>query len=126
MAKKIRPRDFKHACVLTNRNPKAILPYAKPKNDFQEALNAIAMLWVIGDAIRAGWIPDYDNSNQEKWYPRFYKERSGFVFSFSYYDWAGADAYSGSRLCFENSSDAEYFGKKFIKLHNKVLCISKK
>jgi len=111
---------------MTKKNPKTALPYAKPKNDFQEALNAVATLWIIAQAIRGTWEADYDNSNQKKWYPWFRKTASGFVFSNAFCDWSFSYSATGSRLCFENSEDAEYFGKKFIKLHNKVLLISKK
>src|SRR5712671_5025298 len=66
MTNKKYPRSFAHACAMTKKNPKTALPYAKPKNDFQEALNAVATLWIIAQAIRGTWEADYDNSNQKK------------------------------------------------------------
>lgn len=117
--------SFLVACKLLKRDPKK-LPIVKhlPK------LHAAATLaeyqrWTIADAIRAKWVPDYNDDNQPKYFPVFYfkpaAKRGGRpTLVFHYVDSWLSTSYVGSRLCFENYADAEYFGKKFIKLHEKV------
>jgi len=117
--------SFLSACKKLKRDPKK-LPVVKglPKIH-AEAIIAQYKLWTIADAIRDGWKPDYSNTDQWKWYAYFYFEsaktkqgRPTLVFGCAAY-WNRA-SYVGSRLCFETRAQAEYFGKKFIKLHQQV------
>ncbi len=117
--------SFLTACKLLNRDPKK-LPIVKhlPK------LHALAtvtqfQLWTIADAIRGEWVPDYNNEDQEKYFAVFYFKpaakkggRPRLVFV-SVSRWR-RHSDVGSRLCFETREQAEYFGKKFIKLHEIV------
>ncbi len=45
---------------------------------------AYKKLKVIVAAINQGWTPDWDNTDQQKWWP-YFKLSSGFGFSHSYY-----------------------------------------
>lgn len=117
--------SFLAACKLLKKNPEE-LPVVKHLDKLHaEALVAQFQLWTIADAIRDGWVPDYNNTDQQKWYAVFYfipsKKKGGeprLAFNRVNYWHRSSDV--GSRLCFEKSEDAEYFGKKFIKLHEKV------
>ncbi len=117
--------SFLTACKLLKVDSKK-LPIVKhlPKQHAQ-AVVAQYQLWTIADAIRGKWKPDCNNYDQKKYYAVFYFEkakskngRSKLVF-FSVHGWASASIV-GSRLCFEKREQAEYFGKKFIRLHEKV------
>ncbi len=100
---------------------KDIIPFPTPKNNFQEAQNAIADIWIIAEVLCEGWEADYDNSKQTKWFPVYKKETSGFGFSRSiaYYDYT--DTFSGSRLCFPTEELSDYFGNQFIETMNIIL-----
>lgn len=80
-------------------------------------------LWVIAEAWnkRDGFVPDYDNSSQLKYYPYFRKDISGFAFIDSGYDYTSANVGSGSRLSFKTAARAKEFGLVYIDLFNDVL-----
>lgn len=89
-----------------------------------EALDALNKLFTIAQAwnIRDGFVPDFSNRGQEKWFPWFTYEKATerFVFSSTVYTLAGAFANIGSRLCFKTQERAEQFGKQFADLYNKA------
>lgn len=88
-----------------------------------KALIALNTLFTIAEAWNKadGFIPDYDNGNQNKWFPWFKKTPAGFVFATT--DYAATYTYAslGSRLCFKTSERARQFGEQFIELWNDVL-----
>ena len=89
-----------------------------------EALDALNKLFTIAQAwnIRDGFVPDFSNRGQEKWFSWFTYEKATerFVFSSTVYTPASAFANIGSRLCFKTQERAEQFGKQFADLYNKV------
>ena len=72
--------------------------------------------------INEGWVPDWNNSNQRKWYPWFYLS-SGFGFSYSFYSCDYTDSSVGSRLCFETEEKCDYVAKQFIEIYEEFLTI---
>lgn len=79
-------------------------------------------LILIASVLRGDWKPDFENRNQQKWYPWFeYLAGSGFDFSNSDYDYGIAATTVGSRLCFPTKELSDYFGKQFIELHREHL-----
>jgi hypothetical protein len=61
-----------------------------------------------------GWIPDWTNSNQYKYYPYFVMgSSSGVGFSCGGYVIWNTGSRVGSRLCFKSSDLARYAGKLF-------------
>ena len=89
-----------------------------------EALIALNQLFNIAEAWNKedGFVPDFSDWNQYKWYPwfKYDKDAAGFVYANTNHTPTGANAYIGSRLCFKSKSRAEQFGKQFIELYNKV------
>lgn len=89
-----------------------------------EALDALNKLFTIAQAWNQmdGFVPDFSNRGQEKWFPWFTYEKATerFVFSSTVYTPASAFANIGSRLCFKTQERAEQFGKQFTDLYNKV------
>ena len=116
-------KSFEDACKVKKYNPKTILPYPKPQNEDEEALNAVRMQWIICDALRGDWTPDFANEDQYKYYPWFRWNEAGGGFGFGASGCGSTDACSGigSRLCFPTSAMSDYFGKQFIELHRQVL-----
>ena len=89
-----------------------------------EALVALNRLFTIADAWNKadGFVPDFSNGNQCKYFPWFIYNNAaaGFVCAYTHYSPVYASAYLGSRLCFKTSERAAQFGKQFIHLYNKV------
>ena len=71
----------------------------------------------ITKVLNEGWMPDWSNTDQKKWFPWLYMSSSGFVFSGAYYSCSDMPAGLGSRLCFKSRELAEYAGKQFTKLY---------
>ena len=79
---------------------------------------------LIAKVLRGDWVPNWNDSNERKWFPYFkWSAGSGFGFSCSYYLCDHANATVGSRLCFPSEELANYFGKQFIEIHNQILNI---
>ena len=91
----------------------------------QNAMCALVKLIVIAEAWNKqdGFVPDYSNSDQWKYYPWFKYDHhtAGFVCAGAEDTAVYAYAAFGSRLCFSTSERAEQFGKQFIDLWNDVL-----
>ena len=89
-----------------------------------EALIALNKLFTIAQAWNKedGFVPDFSDWNQEKWFPWFVydEDAAGFVFASASRTPSHAYAYIGSLLCFKSSARAAQFGKQFAKLYNKV------
>lgn len=106
--KEIRPCDF-----LGSLNPTHF-----------EALDALNKLFTIAQAWNTidGFVPDFSNWGQEKWFPwfKYDKEAGGFVCERVHCTATLAYAYLGSRLCFKSPDRAAQFGKQFADLYNMV------
>ena len=101
-------------CGIPDKHAKAMVAMYK--------LITIAEAWNKAD----NFIPDYDNTNQYKWFPWFQKRgTAGFVFAYTATTASYANATIGSRLCFSTSERAEQFGKQFIDLWNEFLLFDK-
>lgn len=89
-----------------------------------EALIALNELFTIAQAWNKedGFVPDFSDRHQDKWFPwfRYDKDVAGFVFAYAYSAPSHAYAAVGSRLCFKSSARAAQFGKQFAHLYNKV------
>lgn len=89
-----------------------------------DALIALNELFTIAQAWNKedGFVPDFSDWEQDKWFPWFTYEKTTkrFVFSSTAYAPANLFAYFGSRLCFKTSERAAQFGKQFEDLYNKV------
>ena len=92
-----------------------------------EALVALNELFTIAEAWNKvdGFVPDFSNGNQCKYFPWFiYNNASaGFVYAYTHCTPTYASANVGSRLCFKTSERATQFGKQFAELYNKVFLL---
>lgn len=89
-----------------------------------DALIALNKLMTIAEAWNKedGFVPDFSDWNQDKWFPwfKYDEDAAGFVYSSMNNATTHAYAASGSRLCFKSSERAEQFGRQFADLYNKV------
>ena len=117
-------KTFEQACKKLKLDPKTAIPdmsAAQPKH--HAALIATAKMHIIAEALNDGWIPNWSDYNEYKYFPYF--EMAGFRF-FASYHW-DADAYStgGSRLCYRTRALSDYAGKTFVKLYEDMMVIPK-
>jgi len=77
---------------------------------------------VLTKAFNEGWVPDWDNNNQVKYFPWF---EMGGSSGFRYDDCAYWRSLSrvGSRLCFKSGKLAEHAGKKFTTVYKQFMLI---
>ena len=118
-------KTFTDACKVKGIDPATVTPYAEPKTEREESINALAMLDVISDVLNDGWIPNWNDANELKWFPWFRWNGAGFGFSPADCAWALTYSDVGSRLCFKSEAMADYAGKTFEALYNKLLTKTK-
>lgn len=84
-------------------------------------------LEVITAALNEGWSPDWNNTNEYKYYPYFYIEPrkrgayAGLSFAIALNAASYTSAAVGSRLCFHDHETARYAGKTFTELYEQLL-----
>ncbi len=92
-------------------------------------------LEVITEALNEGWKPDWNNTNEPKYYPWFRIEPgkgkdaegkpngayAGLSFAYTNYAASYTYAYFGSRLCFHERRTAAYAGDTFRDLYAQIL-----
>lgn len=84
-------------------------------------------LEVITAALNEGWSPDWNNTNEYKYYPYFYIESrkhgasAGLSYANTYSAASHTGALLGSRLCFHDHETARYAGKTFAELYEQLL-----
>lgn len=107
-----RVKSYEDACKELGRQPyneDSLMKFGLTKNDI-----AYQKMVVIVEALNEGWKPDWDNSDEWKYYPWFWMSPSSFAFRGSRYDDGSADAGCGSRLKLKSRELAEYCGEQFI------------
>lgn len=114
-----RINNFEDACQELGIDPLKERPYESPKSPHQEALNAIAEIFIIIEAANEGQKPDWTNPDQYKYEPIFKMNDTELSFV-DVDDWRRFSGV-GSRLCFLNSNHAEHFARKFIKTYEKFM-----
>jgi len=110
-------KTFEDACEELGIDPETVTL----KNDSSDEV-AYKKLKVVVRAINQGWVPDWDNKSQYKYWPWFnLSSGSGFSFSCSCYGYAST--YVGSRLCFESEAKSDYAAKQFNELYKQFFTI---
>ena len=101
------------ARLVTDINPKHL-----------KALIALNELFTIAEAWNKedGFVPDFSDWNQDKWFPwfKYDDDTARFVFAGTDYTPMYTNAKISSRLCFKTSKRAEQFGKQFIDIYNEI------
>lgn len=92
-------------------------------------------LETITEALNEGWRPDWNDTDEPKYYPWFYIKpgagkdaegkpngaAAGLAYAPTYYAASVTDAYFGSRLCFHERRTAAYAGDTFRDLYAQIL-----
>ena len=117
-------KTFEDACKKTGYDPSVThLPLLPP--EFSGAMIAQLKLFIIFLAINNGWVPNWSDYNQYKYFPWYSVLSSGFGFDGTYYYFAHAYTTAGSRLCTNSSEKALYIAKTFQEEYKEFLLILK-
>ena len=108
-------KSFEDACQKENVNSSLLPDFSLIQEEFRKPLIAVYKLFLIFKAINNGWVPDYGNSDQNKYFPwfRVLSSGSGFSFSSSNCHCGAADTTVGARLCTDTSEKALYIAQQF-------------
>ena len=118
-------KDFETALAMLERKDDDLQIIHNATHPHAKALRSLVKLVTIAEAWNKadGFVPDYSNSDQWKYYPWFKYDHhtAGFVFALTSHTAPNTSASFGSRLCFKSSERAAQFGKQFIDLWNDFL-----
>lgn len=93
----------------------------------REALAALNALFTLAEAWNKadGFIPDFNNEHQRKYFPVFAydKDSERFIFSVTACVNINENTYFGSRLCFASHERAREFGDRHESLYNDFLSL---
>ncbi len=111
-------KSFEDACAKLALNPSTLPEVSLLPEEMRKAIVNVYKLFIIFKAINNGWIPNWNDFNQYKYFPWLRIQASaalssGFGFSFSTYDCDIASSGVGSRLCTDSSEKALYIAETF-------------
>lgn len=118
-------KSYEDACKALNLDP-ANLPVVDnlPEKD-RKSIVAYYKLTVIIRALNEGWLPDWTDWDEYKYFNWFYIDSAGFAYAVPIYTVAKtyANTNMGSRLCFKNDTLARYARETFKGLYLDYLFI---
>lgn len=120
-----RVKTYEDACKVLGVEP--INEQNAKAQGFRSDEIARRKLETIAAALNEGWKPDWNNTDQYKYYPYFYIQENakGAFAGLSFADTISAASYTsasfGSRLCFYASRLARYAGNQFTDLYEQIL-----
>jgi hypothetical protein len=111
---------FEDACSVLGLDASKVLKYDIPTDAREIRSNAFDKLQIIAEALNESWKPDWADNSQWKYvtYLKGFKKSVGFS-DVDCHRWS-EDTFVSSRLCFENSELALFFGNQFLKIHNEL------
>lgn len=121
-----RVKTYEDACKVLGVEP--INEQNAKAQGFRSDEIARRKLETIAAALNEGWKPDWNNTDQYKYYPYFYiqenaKGKGSAGLSYAYTSSAASHSLAsfGSRLCFYASRLAQYAGNQFTDLYEQIL-----
>jgi FMN phosphatase YigB (HAD superfamily) len=111
-----RIKTFEDACEALGKKPSHILSADDTADE-----TAYKKLKIIVKALNEGWTPDWNNSNETKFYPWFYLNSPGF--RLTYVHWYFTASTVGSLLCFKSEELALYAVAQFPDLYKDFFTI---
>lgn len=119
-----RVKSFEDACQVLGISTNVPEVKGLPRKH-QKAIIANYKLIIIAEALNEGWKPNWQDSDEYKYYPWFDMSNPAGVGYSSTDDAASyASASFGSRLCLKNRELAIYFGQTFTDLFNDSLLLN--
>lgn len=119
-----RVKSFEDACQVLGISTNVPEVKGLPRKH-QKAIIANYKLIVIAEALNEGWKPNWQDSDEYKYYPWFdMSNPAGVGCSNTYLAASYTYASFGSRLCLKNRELAIYFGQTFTDLFNDSLLLN--
>lgn len=119
-----RVKSFEDACQVLGISTNVPEVKGLPRKH-QKAIIANYKLIVIAEALNEGWKPNWQDSDEYKYYPWFdMSNPAGVGCSYTYNAASYTGALLGSRLCLKNRELAIYFGQTFTDLFNDSLLLN--
>lgn len=119
-----RVKSFEDACQVLGISTNVPEVKGLPRKH-QKAIIANYKLIVIAEALNEGWKPNWQDSDEYKYYPWFDMSNPAGVGCSLTIDAASyTNASIGSRLCLKNRELAIYFGQTFTDLFNDSLLLN--
>lgn len=119
-----RVKSFEDACQVLGISTNVPEVKGLPRKH-QKAIIANYKLIVIAEALNEGWKPNWQDSDEYKYYPWFdMSNPAGVGCSYTYSAASATFAPFGSRLCLKNRELAIYFGQTFTDLFNDSLLLN--
>lgn len=121
-----RVKSYEDACKVLGVEP--INEQNAKAQGFRPDEIARRKLETIAAALNEGWLPDWNNTDEYKYYPYFYiqenakcKGSAGLSCAYTNHAASYTLAFVGSRLCFYASRLAKYAGDHFADLYEQIL-----
>lgn len=119
-----RVKSFEDACQVLGISTNVPEVKGLPRKH-QKAIIANYKLIIIAEALNEGWKPNWQDSDEYKYYPWFdMSNPAGVGYSRTFYTASSTSANVGSRLCLKNRELAIYFGQTFTDLFNDSLLLN--
>lgn len=119
-----RVKSFEDACQVLGISTNVPEVKGLPRKH-QKAIIANYKLIVIAEALNEGWKPNWQDSDEYKYYPWFdMSNPAGVGCSYTGNAASYTTANFGSRLCLKNRELAIYFGQTFTDLFNDSLLLN--
>lgn len=119
-----RVKSFEDACQVLGISTNVPEVKGLPRKH-QKAIIANYKLIIIAEALNEGWKPNWQDSDEYKYYPWFdMSNPAGVGCSHANTTASHANASVGSRLCLKNRELAIYFGQTFTDLFNDSLLLN--
>jgi hypothetical protein len=119
-----RVKSFEDACQVLGISTNVPEVKGLPRKH-QKAIIANYKLIVIAEALNEGWKPNWQDSDEYKYYPWFdMSNPAGVGYSSTNHAASYTIAAVGSRLCLKNRELAIYFGQTFTDLFNDSLLLN--
>jgi hypothetical protein len=114
--------NWEKICKYINRDPNQLPDLYECDEIDKRHVIADFKLTICARVRNKEWVPDFSNSNQQRWYNWFIYDavRGCFVFDVAHmiYGTTRTSTGVGVRLCFETKAKAELFARDFELLYN--------
>lgn len=113
-------KNFDDILNIAGKTLEEVIPYKNPKTKTQKSINAYAKLQLVQDVLNEGFVFDFKNSNQYKYFPYFKHEAQG---GWVCYDYGNYGCYSScaEAAYFKTSELAMFAGKTFLNEYKEFL-----
>lgn len=117
-------KTWESVCEKLNISPDLLPDVSLLEEKDRKNVIAYYKLTKVAEALNDGWVPDWSNSDEYKYYPYFDMNPeggSGFSFFGTFYTGWFATGVVGSRLCYRTRALAKHAGEVFIDLYRDFL-----